>query len=137
LKNKISEYTKLNFFIISMENIVQRDIILNELIQINSYIFMINYDSNSIELEQIINFKLNYEEDDMNFKEIYEKIQLLIINTKKNMRELTSIDFYKWSRLDSILYGLEKSIQLIELSIFNPINYGIELSTINIGNLHI
>jgi hypothetical protein len=102
-----------------MDIILERNIILEELIQLNSYIFMIRFNSNSIELEQMLQDKKD--EYDVNFKEIYEKIEELRKDVRISMRELTERDYNRWNLLDLILLNLEKSAQLIQLSMFSPI----------------
>lgn len=101
-----------------MDIILEKSLLVEELIELNTYIFMIKFNSNSNDLEYMLNDKL--EETDFNFYNIYKKIEELIEDIKIEMRQLNESQYNKWNLLDLILLNLEKSLQLINKSLFNP-----------------
>ena len=85
--------------------------IINELFELNTYLFLICFNSKSIELERIL--RNNLDTDDLNFNIVHRKIEELMVDVKCEMRKLNSHEYNRWNLLDVILLNLEKSLQLI------------------------
>jgi hypothetical protein len=114
-----------------MDRDLEKNLLIDEIYDINSYLFTYEYTQNiGVLNDYLIELRDN---DSHNFLHVIHYIDIIIYEIKQSMKSLHETAYESWDRLDLMLYNLEMTKTKINQSVFTATDLSLIFKNLNVN----